>query len=83
MTTDRDADAGTTGDWAPSGRWTDRLLWLCPLVGLIAAAVSLGLFGVQLWTAITVALLITCPLVIVWALLIERRQRPFTRKHHE
>jgi hypothetical protein len=32
---------------------------------------------------ITVALLISCPLVIVWVLLIDMRQQRFTRKHHE
>jgi Flp pilus assembly protein TadB len=83
MTTDRDADRRTLRHTAPSDRSRGRLLWLCPLVGLIAGAVILGLFGVKLWTAITFALLITCPLLIVWVLLIERRQRPFTRKHHE
>lgn len=83
MTADRHADQRTPGQTAPSNRPPGWLFWLCPLVGLIAGAVILGFFGVKLWTAITVALLITCPLVIVWVLLIERRQRPFTRKHHE
>lgn len=83
MTTDRDADRCTLGQTAPLDRSRSWLLWLCPLVGLIAGAVILGFFGVKLWTAITFVLLITCPLVIVWVLLIERRQQPFTRKHHE
>lgn len=83
MTTDPDADRRTPGQTAPSYRPRNWLLWLCPLVGLIAGAVILGFFGVKLWTAITFALLITCPLVIVWVLLIERRQQPFTSQHHD
>ena len=83
MTTDHDAHVSTAGHRARPIRLIDRLPWLCPLVGVIAAAVVLGLFGVKLWTAVTVALLISCPLVIAWVLLIDRRQQRFTRKHHE
>lgn len=54
----------------------DRLLWICPLVGLIAAAAVLWLFGLTLWTGLGVLFLITCPLVVVWILAIERRQGP-------
>jgi Flp pilus assembly protein TadB len=79
----RHADRSTPGQAAPLDRSRGWLLWLCPLVGLIAGAVILGLFGVKLWTVITVALLISCPLVIVWVLLIDMRQQRFTRKHHE
>lgn len=58
----------------------DRLLWTCPIVGFIAAAVIFWLFGVMLWTVIAVVFLIACPLVVVWILAIERRQAPFSRK---
>ncbi len=53
----------------------DRLLWLCPVVGLLAGAVVLWFFGLTLWTAIMVALLFACPLAIAGALLIGRRRR--------
>lgn len=51
----------------------DRLLWLCPIVGLLAGAVVLWFFGLTLWTAIIGALLFACPLAIAGALLIGRR----------
>jgi Flp pilus assembly protein TadB len=79
----RHADRSTPHQAAPSDRSRGWLLRLCPLVGLIAGAVIFGFFGVKLWTVITVALLISCPLVIVWVLLIDRRQQRFTRKRHE
>ncbi len=83
MIPDRHADRSIQGKAGPSDRSRGWLLRLCPLVGLIAGAVILGLFGVKLWTVITAALLISCPLVIVWILLIDRRQQRFTRKRHE
>jgi len=54
----------------------DRLLWICPLVGITAAAAVLWLFGFTLWTALAFLFLIACPLVVVWILVIERRQVP-------
>lgn len=53
-----------------------RLLWICPFVGLSAAAVVLGLYGFSLWAAIVFVLLIVCPLVIVWVLMIDWSQGP-------
>ncbi len=61
-------------------RLRDRLLWLCPLVGLIAGTVILYLFSFTLWTAVSIVFLITCPLVGVWVLVIERRQNPNARR---
>ena len=53
---------------------TDRILWLCPAIGLIAGAVVLWLFGLTLWTALGIMFLVACPLVVVWVLVIARRQ---------
>ena len=53
---------------------TDRILWLCPAIGLIGGAVILWLFGVSLWTAVGIMFLIACPLVVVWVLATARRQ---------
>lgn len=52
---------------------TDRILWLCPAIGLIAVAVVLWLLGPSLLTAVGIMFLIACPLVVVWALAIARR----------
>jgi hypothetical protein len=38
----------------------------------VIAAAILWLFGLTLWTALGAALLIACPVAIVWALLTER-----------
>ena len=54
----------------------DQLLWICPIAALVAAAALLWLFGLRLWTALGVALLVACPLSIAWALLAERLGRP-------
>ena len=66
------------GARAPTGEHplalASRLLWLCPILGLVAGAVILWLFGLSLWTAILSALLVACPLVLAW--LVVREGRP-------
>jgi hypothetical protein len=49
-------------------QWS-RWLWLCPLLGVVAAAAILMVWGLTLWTAIGVALLLACPAILIWALL--------------
>jgi hypothetical protein len=58
----------------------DRLLWLCPIVGVLAGAIILLLFGFTLWTALALVFLIACPAMIVWVVVIARRQPPTTRR---
>ncbi|HEX9878374.1 MAG TPA: hypothetical protein VGC50_17185 [Gammaproteobacteria bacterium] len=53
----------------------DRLLWICPSIGVMAATALLWLIGVTFWTALAVAFLVACPLVIAWVLLAERMQK--------
>ena len=67
-------DAGT----APS--LSDRLLWLCPVIGLIAGAAILWLFGFTLWTALAFVFLIACPYVVIWVLVTDRRQNSIWSK---
>lgn len=57
----------------------DRLLWMCPMIGLVAGTMLLWLFGLTLWTAIGLVLLIVCPLIVLWALTSVRRGQ-VTRK---
>ena len=59
---------------------SDRLLWLCPIVGLLAGVVIVWLFGFTLWTALAFVFMIACPSTVAWVLLIERRQNPIARK---
>jgi len=57
---------------ATAPRLADRLLWLCVPIGILALVVILLLFGLSLWSALAIALLIVCPLVVVWVLVGER-----------
>lgn len=50
--------------------------WLCPFVMLGLAAGILILFGVTVWTAILVALLLVCPAIMIWGALYLRRRAP-------
>lgn len=60
-------------------RLSDRWLWLCPILGVVLAAVVLMLFGLTFWSALLAALLLVCPALILWgaieAAMDERRQR--------
>lgn len=44
----------------------------CIAVGFVAAAAILRLYGLSAWTLLAVGLLIVCPAVIGWVLLLER-----------
>lgn len=58
----------------------DRLLWICPIIGLVAGATILWLFGIGLSTVVAFLFLIACPLVVAWVLVIERQQNRASRK---
>lgn len=47
--------------------------WLCPLLGSVMAAGVLHLWGLSLWTAILAALVLACPITILWGLMTLRR----------
>ena len=64
----------------PLRRLADRLLWICPALGLLAGAAVLWIFGMTMWTALTVVFLLACPLVGVWVLAIDRQRNPSARK---
>lgn len=42
--------------------------WLCPLLGLVMAAAVFYWWGLSLWTAILAALMLACPITILWGL---------------
>lgn len=48
--------------------------WLCPYLMLGLAAGILMLFGVTVWTATLVALLLVCPAIMIWGALYLRRR---------
>jgi hypothetical protein len=43
-----------------------RLLFLCPLASLVAAAALFWLFGFNAWAAILGAVLLGCPVAVIW-----------------
>lgn len=49
-----------------------HLMRWCIVVGVVAAAAILRLYGISAWTLLAVGLLIACPAVIGWILIIER-----------
>jgi membrane protein implicated in regulation of membrane protease activity len=57
-----------------------HLLWICPIIGLMAGGAILWLFGIGLWTVIAFLFLIACPLVVAWVLLVERQENRAPRK---
>lgn len=63
-------------DRARGSDLADRVLWICPIVSLVAIAGLLWLVGLTFWTALAIAFLITCPVVVAWVLLAERIGKP-------
>jgi membrane protein implicated in regulation of membrane protease activity len=59
-------------------RFARRLLWICGAIGVLAAATILLLFGISTWTAVAVLLLLACPAVVAWVLVVERNKCPST-----
>lgn len=82
----RHADMGAGGREPPrhassrwigvARQWTARNAWLCPILMIPLAAAILMLFGSSFWRALLVALLLACPVVVVWGAITERRSRP-------
>jgi hypothetical protein len=56
-----------------------RGAWLCPLLAMALATATLMVFGVQLWSALLVSLLLICPALLVWGLVVLSR----SEKHEE
>lgn len=53
-----------------------RLAWICPLLAIALAAWILAQWGVNPRTAVVAALLLACPVLLVWgALRIKRTSR--------
>lgn len=80
MATDHVRNQRTSGDHKSPSSLGGRLLWLCPIIGLIAGAAILWLFGFTLWSGAGFILLAACPLIVAWAVLSERRQSPVRRR---
>lgn len=59
---------------------TDKWLWLCPVLAVVLAAAILALFGLSLWSALLVALLLVCPALLIWGVIELRRTDAHARR---
>ena len=50
----------------------NRLSWLCPWLAVALAAAVFVLFGFTWWSALLAALLLVCPVLVLWGLFITR-----------
>jgi len=71
--TNADSSQEPSLETAPS--LAERLLWICPILSLLAAGALFWLFGIEPWTALLAAILLGCPIAIAWALMGARRRR--------
>ena len=59
--------------------FANRWLWLCPILAVVLAAAVLWSSGFSWWSALLAALLLVCPVLIIWGaiqvVLDERRSR--------
>jgi phosphoethanolamine N-methyltransferase len=46
-------------------KWT----WMCPWLAIALAAAVLVIWGLTLWTALAVALLLVCPAIMLWGVI--------------
>jgi hypothetical protein len=66
-----------------------RHAWLCPLLALLLAAAVAVAFGLSVGTAVLVALLLVCPAIMAWGLVVTlrppRRRTPGVTEptHHD
>lgn len=49
--------------------------WICPWAMVGLAVVVIYVFGLSIWTALIVALLLACPAVILWGAVQVKRQK--------
>lgn len=50
----------------PKSPFRDRWLWLCPTLSILLTALLLMWFGLTWWTALLAALLLVCPVTLLW-----------------
>lgn len=59
--------ADTEGSWS----W-----WLCPVISLAFAGAIALLFGLSAWTILLIAVLLACPVVMIWTYVMGQRPLP-------
>ena len=56
--------------------WMVARVWLCPVLSLALAAAIGAAFGLSWWTALLLAVLLACPVTVVWSLITSQRPLP-------
>lgn len=46
--------------------FANRWMWLCPILAVVIAAAVLWSFGFAWWSALLAAVLLVCPVLILW-----------------
>ena len=58
----------------------DRRLWLCPLIGIVAAIVTLTVYGASWLSVLSIAFLVAYPSLVIWPYG-QRAQPPLQEMH--
>lgn len=58
-------------------RWIDDWMWICPALAIAMAAAILWLWGFTWPSAILIAILLTCPALLIWGALQLRRSNAY------
>lgn len=79
--TNADSSQEPSLETAPS--LAERLLWICPILSVLAAGFLFWVFGIEPWTALLAAILLGCPIAVAWALMgARRRKNSLIRRGH-
>jgi predicted cobalt transporter CbtA len=60
-----------------------RLVWWCVAIGIVAVTILFLLFGLSPWTLLILVVVIACPAVVAWLLLIERGYGSQSERSHK
>ncbi len=62
-----------SGRTRPPETWTD---WICPVLSAIVGVATLVFLGLTFWTAAIIIVLLTCPVMVLWAYVMGTRPLP-------
>lgn len=62
--------------------FANRWMWLCPILAVVIAAAVLWSFGFSWWSALLAAVMLVCPVLILWgAIQVALDERRSRRRH--
>jgi hypothetical protein len=57
-----------------------KLLWICAGLGLLVGVLALLLLGVTIWTVVLTVVLLVCPAIILWGVIVTMKGRNRTKR---